>query len=512
MSKPTVTGKRLSVVPAKVGLLLGLSALLPAAVSAAIAPTYQFQAAPASTSQPLLLALTKEDVQALSHPLLQDAQVKAAVSAEHFTGEQGQLVKLHQAAGYPQLWLAGVGSKTAGATELSKAGAALVPVLDKSKLSAVTLDAGQLDASALLYGISLRAYQFDQLKSKAKPAQPVTITTLSAALAANSQPHQQQQALAAGVMLARDLTNLPAGHLSPEQFAGFARELKQHGVKVTVLDEKAIEKQGMGALHAVGRGSARPPRLVIAHWQGSKAAPVAIIGKGITFDTGGYNLKTDGESIVRMTSDMAGAAAALGTIKALALQKAPVNVVAVMAMAENMISDRAYLPGDVIKTAQGLTVQITSTDAEGRLVLADAMWYAREQYKPAAMVDIATLTGSKVGALGSYYAGLFSENEQLVAQLTASGQRTGEKVWRLPLSDEFASEMNSEVADLRNTGKSTGASTAAWFLKQFAGDTAWAHLDIAGNALSSADKGITPAGATGFGVQLLTDWTLQQQP
>ena len=490
---------------------LSVLAVLPAAVSAAINPSFVFKSAPAVNSQPLILALSKEDVQAGSHALLQDAQVKAAINAELFDGTSGQLIKLYHVAGYPQVWLAGVGGANGDKTALSKAGAALVPALDSSKLTAVTLDAGQLNASALLYGISLRAYHFDQLKSKAKPATAVTITTLTQDQASLEQQHQQQQALAAGVMLARDLTNLPAGHLSPEQFAGFARELKQHGVKVTVLDEKAIDKQGMGALSAVGRGSARTPRLVIAHWQGSQAAPVAIIGKGITFDTGGYNLKTDGDSIVRMTSDMGGAAAALGTIKALALQKAPVNVVAVMAMAENMISDRAYLPGDVIKTAQGLTVQITNTDAEGRLVLADAMWYARQQYQPTAMVDIATLTGSKVGALGSYYAGLFSENDQLVNQLTQAGQRSGEALWRLPLNDQFASELKSEVADLRNTGKTTGASTAAWFLKQFAGDTPWAHLDIAGNALSSTDKGITPAGATGFGVQLLTDWSLQQQ-
>lgn len=489
--------------------LFGLLALLPLASQAAITPSYQFGSAAADKNQPLLLLLTPEDLASASHPLLKNPLVQAALSSEQFKAERGQLVKLHATAGYPQLWLAGAGAANSSGHQLALAGAALVPALDKSNLSNLSLDTGKLDASAVIHGIELRSYRFDQLKSTAAKARPLAIDVVSTD-DKTAKKHQHRQAVAEGIKLARDLTNLPAGHLSPQQFAEQAQALKQYGVKVTVLDESALAKQNMGAILAVGRGSARPPRLVIAQWQGSDSQPLAIIGKGITFDTGGYNLKTDSESIVRMTSDMAGAAAALGTIKALALQKAPVNVVAVMAMAENMISDRAYLPGDVITTAQGLTVQITNTDAEGRLVLADAMYYARQQFKPAAMVDIATLTGSKVGALGSYYAGLFSENANLVTQLQASGEHAGEPLWRLPLSDEFADEMKSDIADLRNTGKTTGASTAAWFLKQFAGDTPWAHLDIAGNALAASDKGLSPTGATGFGVHLLTHWSLHQ--
>lgn len=487
--------------------LFGLLALLPLASQAAITPTYQFGSNAADKNQPLVVLLTPEDLASTSHPLLKNNVVQAALTSEQFKGERGQLVKLHAIAGYPQLWLAGAGAANSSGHQLALAGAALVPALDKSNLRSLTLDTGKLDASAVVHGIQLRSYRFDQLKSTAAKARALEIDVISAGNAAEK--HQHRQAVAEGIKLARDLTNLPAGHLSPQQFAEQAQALKQYGVKVTVLDEAALAKQNLGAILAVGRGSARPPRLVIAQWQGSDNQPLAIIGKGITFDTGGYNLKTDGESIVRMTSDMAGAAAALGTIKALALQKAPVNVVAVMAMAENMISDRAYLPGDVITTAQGLTVQITSTDAEGRLVLADAMYYARQQFKPAAMVDIATLTGSKVGALGSYYAGLFSEDANLIKELQASGEHAGEPLWRLPLSDEFADEMKSDIADLRNTGKTTGASTAAWFLKQFAGDTPWAHLDIAGNALAASDKGLSPTGATGFGVHLLTHWSLQ---
>ncbi len=503
---------------AKMTLLALAIGSLSGLAQAAISPQVSFSPATSQSSTTdqsaaltlHIVLLTSEQVAAAQHPVLNQPQVKAALSAGDFTGAHGQLLKVYQPDGQP-LWLAGVGAQQKlDARQLELAGAALVPALDASKTTQVKLDAGTLDSAALLQGLALRAYQFTQLKSKATPARPVSIEVLTGDSKKAEAAYSQQQAIAQGVFLARDLTNLPAGHLSPEQFAEAARELKKLGVKVTVLDEKAIEKQGLGALAAVGRGSARPPRLVVAHWAGSAQQPLAIVGKGITFDTGGYNLKTDGESLVRMTSDMAGAAAALGTIKALAAQKAPVNVVAVMAMAENMISDRAYLPGDVITTAEGLTVQITSTDAEGRLVMADAMWYVRKEFKPRAMVDIATLTGSKVGALGSYYAGLFSENDTLVQQLSAAGSATGEKLWRLPLSDEFAPELKSDIADLRNTGKTTGASTAAWFLKQFAGDTPWAHLDIAGNALTSADKGVTPTGATGYGVRLLTQWSLQQ--
>jgi len=208
---------------------------------------------------------------------------------------------------------------------------------------------------------------------------------------------------------------------------------------------------------------------------------------------------------------MAGAATVLGTVKAMAIQKAPVNLVAIMPMAENMVSGHAMIPGDVIKTAQGLTVEVLNTDAEGRLVLADGLWYARENYKPSIIVDVATLTGSKVGALGSVYAGLFTDSETLVQQLTYAGQQVGEKVWRLPLDQAYADELKSTIADLKNTGKegSAGASSAAMFLKRFAGEQPWAHLDIAGNALTATDTAVVPAGATGYGVRLLSTWLTQ---
>ncbi|MGB1297600.1 MAG: leucyl aminopeptidase family protein, partial [Psychrobium sp.] len=272
---------------------------------------------------------------------------------------------------------------------------------------------------------------------------------------------------------------------------------------------KQIKKMGMGALYAVGKGSSEGSRLVVAHWKGSDDAPVALVGKGITFDSGGYNVKT-GSSIANMKSDMAGAAAVLGTVKAMALQKAPVNVVAVMGMAANMVSENSVAPGDIVMTAEGKSVEILNTDAEGRLVLSDSLWYARKNFEPKVMVDVATLTGSKIRAVGNRYTGLFSNDEELVTQLTASGDIVGEKLWRLPLA--YGDMLKSPVADLRNIGKGgPGATTAAMFLKEFTGDTRWAHLDIAGNALTASDKGVTQAGGTGHGVRLLSHWILNTQ-
>ena len=459
-------------------------------------------------------------------PLQQDA-LKQLASSENFSGKTGQSLQwLSPGApydSYKRVVVLGVGNAAEHSmTHAANSGADLARLLAKSAAKNVVIDASQINSSLadtelaaqLAFGATLSAYTFTRYKAKPADAkadpQSQQLNFVVANAGEAQRRHAQLTAVANGVTLARDLTNEPAMGLSPANFADKANELKKLGVKVTIFDENALQKNNMSAILAVGRGSARPPRLVIAHWQGSQQAPLAIIGKGITFDTGGYNLKTQADSIIRMTSDMAGAAAALGTIKALALQKAPVNVVAVMAMAENMVSDKAMLPGDVLKSAAGLTIQVTNTDAEGRLVLADALWYANKEFQPRAMVDIATLTGAKVGAVGTYYAGLFSQQQSLVDQLTLAGEKVNEPLWRLPLGPQFGDEIKSDIADLKNTGSSTGASTAAWFLKQFAGDTPWAHLDIAGNALSRTDKEVNTKGATGYGVRLLTEWALQQ--
>ncbi len=465
----------------------------------------------------LVLLVSENSLKLQRHPLLKDATVQKIIAQEKFTAKNGKKLEiLAPVAGYNRVLLLGTGDISAlNQAKVTALGGDIGAYVAKSHADKVSVDTTVLqhaaDSAWLAQGVELRSYRFDKYKTKEKKAdKKQQVELVVADVAATQQALTKAQAINQGVFLARDLVNEPAAAIYPETFAEQALALKKLGVKIEILDVPAMEKLGMGAILAVGKGSNRPPRMVIAHWQNSKQAPLAIVGKGITFDTGGYNLKTDAASIVRMTSDMAGAAAVLGTIKALALQKAEVNVVGVMALAENMISDRAMLPGDILTSASGLTIQVNNTDAEGRLVLADGLWYAREKYKPRAMVDIATLTGSKVGALGSYYAGLFSEHDNLVQQLTVAGQKVDEELWRLPLNSKFADEMKSDIADLSNTGKTTGASTAAWFLQQFTGDTPWAHIDIAGNALANSDKGVQVTGGTGYGVRLLTEWALTQ--
>lgn len=462
-----------------------------------------------------VVVVSPESLQQKQNPLLSDPRVQQAIKAEQFSGQHGKRLEiLAPTSGVSRLLLLGTGAlpQLTAAKSNHLGGELLAYLRTKPGIKNASVDARVLEhnAATLAQGIELRAYKFDKYLSRKENNQEIQLDLQVADQKSATANFEQLTAINAGVVLARDLTNEPGDAIYPETFAASALELTKLGVKVEVLDELAMQKLGMGAILAVGKGSNRPPRMVIAHWQNSSQAPLAMIGKGITFDTGGYNLKTDAASIVRMNSDMAGAAAVLGTVKALALQKAKVNVVAIMALAENKISDRAMLPGDVVKSASGLTIQIGNTDAEGRLVLADGIWYAREKFKPRAIVDIATLTGSKVGALGNYYAGLFSEHEQLVQQLTKAGEKVDEEVWRLPVNSKFANEMKSDIADLNNTGKTTGASSAAWFLQQFTGNTPWAHLDIAGNALSTTDKGVHVVGATGFGVRLLTEWALQQ--
>lgn len=449
---------------------------------------------------------------------LPQPELERVAAAEGFTADKGQsLVWLSPTApydGYRRVLLLGTGealSPTAPATALL--GAELERLLRGSRAESVVVDVTGAGSSAaeigagMAYGMGLAAYTFDVYKSdKAQPS-PRRVSFLVNDASAAQEHHTKLAALARGVMLARDLTNQPAMGLTPAAFAEAAQQLQQHGVKVTVLDEAALREKGMEALLTVGRGSERGPLLVVAHWQGSDEAPVAIIGKGVTFDTGGYNIKTLPDVLLRMTSDMGGAAAALGAVAALAEQKAPVNVVAVLPLAENMISDRAYLPGDVIRTAAGITVEVTNTDAEGRLIMADALWYARTEFHPRIIIDIATLTGAKAVALGNYYAGLFSRDEQLVAELLAAGNRSGEELWRLPLTDTMLPELKSRIADLRNSGpRNGGASVAALFLQQFVGETPFAHIDIAGSVLNASERGLAPEGANGFGVQLLVQW------
>ncbi|MDB5505050.1 MAG: Leucyl aminopeptidase, partial [Tardiphaga sp.] len=308
-----------------------------------------------------------------------------------------------------------------------------------------------------------------------------------------------------GVILARELVNEPPNVLFPVEFARRASELKKLGVEVEVLDVKAMTKLGMGSLLGVSQGSTQPGRMVIMRWNGGKKGeqPVAFVGKGVTFDTGGISIKPSG-SMEDMKGDMGGAACVVGLMHALAGRKAKLNVVGAIGVVENMPDGNAQRPGDIVTSMSGQTIEIINTDAEGRLVLADVLWYVKEKYKPKFMVDLATLTGAILVALGTEHAGLFSNNDELSERLYKVGLETGEKVWRLPMGPEYDKMMDSQFADMKNAGARNGGSiTAAQFLQRFVGETPWAHLDIAGTAMGAPKTEINQSWGSGYGVRLL---------
>lgn len=388
-------------------------------------------------------------------------------------------------------------------------------------------------AAALLYGIQLRDYTFEKYKSTDKKAKSgdskkngtncpalKSVIIVTDAQSAAAKQYSERTGVAKGVLFARDLVNEVPNILYPESYADLlAKELKPLGVQVEILDEKKMQKLGFGAHLAVGMGSIRPPRVVIMRWNGltgtkGKAAaggkkgngPLAFVGKGVTFDTGGISIKP-AAGMEEMKMDMGGSAAVAGLIRALAANKAKVDVVGIVGLAENMPSDRAYRPGDIVTSLSGKTIEVLNTDAEGRLVLADSLTYVQETYKPSMIIDLATLTGAIMVALGHEYAGAFVNNDALWTNLEKASKATGEKLWRMPLDEAYRDEMRGSVSDLKNLGnlgRYGGACSAAGFLEHFIeGETPWAHIDIAGTAWWKSDKPTVPRGGSGFGVRLL---------
>src|SRR4051794_26791816 len=313
------------------------------------------------------------------------------------------------------------------------------------------------------------------------------------------------EALVEGVPPARDLVNDPANRLFPEEFANRAKSLAKSGLKVEVLGPADMKKLGMRALLGVAQGSAHEPRLVVMRWTGASRgeAPLAFVGKGVTFDTGGISIKP-AAGMEDMKGDMGGAACVTGLMLALAKRKAHVNAVGVIALVENMPDGNAQRPGDIVTSMSGKTIAVLNTDAEGRLILADALWYTQDRFKPRFMVDLATLTGAILVALGKEFAGLFSNNDELAARLSEAGYATGEKVWRMPLSSEYDKMIDFELADMKNIGgRNAGSITAAQFLQRFVNGTVWAHLDVAGTAMDSVKTPINQSWGSGWGVRLL---------
>jgi leucyl aminopeptidase len=364
-------------------------------------------------------------------------------------------------------------------------------------------------AAALAAGIRLRAYKFDRYKTKKKDDEQIALRAdVSLAVAdvtAARKAFAPNAHIVDGVIMARELVNEPPNVLYPVEFARRAAQLRKLGVDVEVLDVKAMTKLGMGALLGVAQGSMHPGRTVIMRWNGGKRGerPVAFVGKGVCFDTGGISIK-GAASMEDMKGDMGGAACVVGLMHALAARKAKVNAVGAIGLVENMPDGNAQRPGDIVTSMSGQTIEIINTDAEGRLVLADVLWHVAKKFKPKFMVDLATLTGAIMVALGTEYAGLFSNNDELAERLTKVGLETGERVWRMPLGPEYDKLIDSQFADVKNTGTRNGGSiTAAQFLQRFVDDTPWAHLDIAGTAMGAPKTDINQSWGSGYGVRLL---------
>jgi leucyl aminopeptidase len=364
-------------------------------------------------------------------------------------------------------------------------------------------------AAAVASGLRLRAYKFDRYKTKKKEGEEAALRAdVSVAVgdvAAARKAFAPTIHIVDGVITARDLVNEPPNVLFPVEFARRAAQLRKLGVGVEVLDVKAMTKLGMGALLGVAQGSTQPGRTVIMRWNGGKRGdqPVAFIGKGVCFDTGGISIK-GAASMEDMKGDMGGAACVVGLMHALAARKARVNVVGAIGLVENMPDGNAQRPGDIVTSMSGQTIEIINTDAEGRLVLADVLWYVAKKFKPKFMVDLATLTGAIMVALGTEYAGLFSNNDELAERLTKVGLATGERVWRMPLGPEYDKQIDSQFADMKNTGSRNGGSiTAAQFLQRFVDGTPWAHLDVAGTAMGAPKTEINQSWGSGYGVRLL---------
>jgi leucyl aminopeptidase len=444
--------------------------------------------------------------------------LRRAAAVDRFTGKIGSTLNIIAPTGLnaPRLIVVGIGKerdlKDRDLVRLGGVAAGAVPGAAAQATIVTEFAAGALKGDQianLVLGARLRAYRFDRYKTKRKegderPAK-AEINFASANPAAAEKAWAGAAGLADGVVLARDLVNEPANVLYPGEFARRASDLRKLGVLVEVLDVAAMKKLGMGALLGVGQGSAHESKLVVMRWNGGKrgADPIAFVGKGVCFDSGGISIKP-AQGMEDMKGDMAGAACVVGLMRALARRKAKVNVVGAIGLVENMPDGKAQRPGDIVTTMSGQTVEVINTDAEGRLVLADVLHYVNKRFKPRFMIDLATLTGAIIVALGQEYAGMFSNDDKLAERLVKAGEATGERVWRMPLGPEYDKMIDSKFADVKNTGGRWGGSiTAAQFIQRFVSKTPWVHLDIAGTALGSPQTDINKSWSSGWGVHLL---------
>ena len=446
---------------------------------------------------------------------------RALAASPRFRGKKNELLPIVGPAniGASRIVLAGLGKPEAvEARGLEELGGTIVTHLNGvgettatlavDTGAAAALDPGQATAHLAL-GAALRSYRFDKYRTTEKPERKpslVALTIAGPASAAAHEAYQELKATAEAVAFTRDLVSEPANVIYPQTLAEQAAGLSSLGLEVEVLDEKRMAELGMNAILGVAQGSVRPPRLVVMRWNGgAKDAPLlAFVGKGVTFDTGGISIKP-AAGMGEMKWDMAGAGVVIGLMRLLAARGAKVNAIGVAGLVENMPSGSAMRPGDIVTSMSGQTIEVLNTDAEGRLVLADALWYCQDRFKPALMIDLATLTGAIVVALGHDHAGLFANDDALAEHLIAAGKAVGEKLWRLPLDDSYNKAIDSDAADVKNIAgdRAAGSIIGAQFVQRFVNKVPWAHLDIAGVAWSKKDAPVVPKGATAFGVRLL---------
>ena len=452
-----------------------------------------------------VLVLTQEQVE--------NSKIKAVKSAKDLFDFSGKAKQVHLVSENDQpVLVVGVGSdKKIDDLSLQKTGSAIVAFLNGAKIknAEVFFDADATEIANIAFGASLQSYRFNKYFADKKNAKELKVQSLSFASqdsATVKKAFEPLRILADNVCFVRDLVSEPSNTLNPESYAEICKGLTKEGLKVEILDEAAMQKLGMNAILGVGQGSVKGSKLVVMKWDGGKAKeqPIAFVGKGVTFDTGGISIKPSA-NMEDMKTDMGGSAVVVGLMRQLAQRNAKVNVVGVVGLVENMPDGNAQRPGDVVTSMSGQTIEIINTDAEGRLVLADALHYTNTKFNPKFIIDLATLTGAIIVALADAYAGLFSNDDELSKQLEDSGAATGERVWRLPVGPEYDAMINSDIADMKNvgSGRGAGSTTAAQFLKRFIGDTKWVHLDIAGVAWRGKGDAMAVKGASGYGLRLL---------
>ncbi|WP_373474565.1 leucyl aminopeptidase [Sphingorhabdus sp.] len=472
----------------------------------------EFAATRPEAADVLAFIVTKSSFEGFAFPLENAQMVHETAKLARFKGDAGQnfLLIASEAGKLVRIVLLGVAEGDAG--DYQKAGGEIIAKVQTSGAKHIAIHGENLSAKAAVeaaYGAALRNWRMDKYRTKlpetSRPSVDVLTVTGAAADAAGLWANYQ--AVADGVALTRELVTEPANIIYPESFVERCKHLAELGIEITVLDDKQMAELGMGALLGVAQGSRRPARLLAMKWDGTggkQERPVAFVGKGVTFDTGGISIKP-AAGMEDMKWDMGGAGAVAGVMKALAGRKAKAHVVGICGLVENMPDGNAQRPGDIVTSMSGQTIEVINTDAEGRLVLCDALHWTQETYNPEYIVDLATLTGAIIVSLGSEYAGLFTNDDGLADKLTAAGKASGDPLWRFPLSKAYDKMIDSPIADMKNIGgKGAGSITAAQFLQRFIKDgVKWAHLDIAGTVWADKPGAVWDKGATGFGVRLL---------